>query len=280
MSKTGAEADFRADKIRSALMHGRKKVNYKNYVFDLYGTLVDIRTDEDAPGLWEKLSLFYGFYDACYTPEELKKRYESLVEGEEADLHEAHPEIRIETVFAKLFEEKGAYADMTLAIHAGQFFRILSTEYVRLYDGATELLSGLKNAGKNVYLLSNAQRIFTEYELHLLGIADYFDDIFISSEFGVKKPEQRFFRMLMEKHCLSVGDTMMIGNDGRCDIDGAKSAGMAAFYIHSNISPELSTETGRDASGAQYTIPVYPKADLVLPEMDLKKAAQLLLEKV
>ena len=255
-------------------------MKYENFVFDLYGTLVDIRTDEDAPGLWEKFSLFYGYYDARYTPEELKRSYESLVEGEEADLHEAHPEIQIETVFAKLFEEKGVNADMTLAVHAGQFFRILSTEYIRLYDGAPELLSGLKQAGKKVYLLSNAQRIFTEYELHLLGIADYFDDIFISSEFGVKKPEQRFFRMLMEKHGLSVSDTIMIGNDGTCDIDGAKSVGMASFYIHSNISPELKTETAADASGAMHNIPVYPKADFVLPEMDLKKAAQLLLERV
>ncbi len=33
---------------------------YRNCIFDLYGTLVDIHTDEVKPELWEKLALFYG----------------------------------------------------------------------------------------------------------------------------------------------------------------------------------------------------------------------------
>ena len=37
---------------------------YSNYVFDLYGTLVDIHTEENDPALWQKLALFYGYYDA------------------------------------------------------------------------------------------------------------------------------------------------------------------------------------------------------------------------
>lgn len=41
-------------------------VQYDNYVFDLYGTLVDIHTEEDFPKLWEKLALFFGYYGAIY----------------------------------------------------------------------------------------------------------------------------------------------------------------------------------------------------------------------
>ena len=37
---------------------------YDTCIFDLYGTLVDIRTDENKEELWEKLSLFYAFYGA------------------------------------------------------------------------------------------------------------------------------------------------------------------------------------------------------------------------
>lgn len=46
-----------------------KSRNYKNYIFDLYGTLVDIHTDGEQELLWEKLALFYGYYDAVYEPE-------------------------------------------------------------------------------------------------------------------------------------------------------------------------------------------------------------------
>lgn len=49
-------------------------MKYENYIFDLYGTLVDIHTDEEKTELWEKLAQFYGYYGAVYTAEELKKR--------------------------------------------------------------------------------------------------------------------------------------------------------------------------------------------------------------
>ena len=127
-------------------------MKYENYIFDLYGTLVDIHTDEEKTELWEKLAQFYGYYGAVYTAEELKNAYACLT-GQKEDAHEAHPEIEIEEVFLALFQKKGVQADIELAIHAGQFFRILSTEYIRLYDGAKELLAALRETGKKVYLL-------------------------------------------------------------------------------------------------------------------------------
>ena len=30
---------------------------YQNYLFDLYGTLVDIHTDENDPRLWQRMSV-------------------------------------------------------------------------------------------------------------------------------------------------------------------------------------------------------------------------------
>ena len=125
---------------------------YETCIFDLYGTLVDIRTDEEKPGLWEKLALFYAYHGALYTPDELRNSYRRLTgemtAGQEAlrrDAHEAFPEIRIEEVFQAMFRGKGISADEALVRHAGQFFRILSTDFVRLYDGTKEMLSGSPN---------------------------------------------------------------------------------------------------------------------------------------
>ena len=265
---------------------------YKNYIFDLYGTLVDIYTEEEDPILWKKLALFYGYYDASYAPEELQERYHALVENREFqmkhekvveelqkkdDVHEHHPEVQIEEIFLQLFRDKGVEADRELAVHAGQFFRILSTDYVKLYDGVPELLSALKASGKKVYLLSNAQRIFTEYEMHTLGIAKYFDDILISSVYGVKKPDRRFFELLLEKHHLNVEESVMIGNDAVSDIAGAKSVGLDTVYIHSNISPKLPVEAYVDEDGKQGERTVYPDADYVLEEMNLKKVKKMFL---
>ena len=104
---------------------------YKYCIFDLYGTLVDIRTDEEQDFVWEKLALFYGYYGAHYKPSELKAAYKRLTqeaphlgnEGFSRNInHEAFPEIQIEDVFLSLFKEKSVEADKTLAVHAGAVF--------------------------------------------------------------------------------------------------------------------------------------------------------------
>ena len=45
---------------------------YDNYIFDLYGTLVDIHTNEKKAYLWKKMSLFFGMKGAAYEPKELR----------------------------------------------------------------------------------------------------------------------------------------------------------------------------------------------------------------
>ena len=241
---------------------------YDTCIFDLYGTLVDIRTDENKEELWEKLSLFYAFYGAFYTPEELARSYKRLTgemtaghEELRRDSHEAFPEIRIEEVFRALFEEKGIAPDEPLVRHAGQFFRILSMDFIRLYDGTEEMLSAVKESGRKIYLLSNAQRIFTEYEMNALGITKYFDGIFISSDEGCKKPDLKFFRKLIDTCGIAPERAVMVGNDGICDIEGAKRAGLGTVYVHSDISP------AEDA----------PDADYVLPQMDMEQIRKILL---
>ena len=224
-------------------------MDYEAYAFDLYGTLVDIHTEEDDPILWKKLALFYGYYNALYEPEELKEAYGELVKGKELALkseleeneryaHEASPEIEITEVFAELYRRKGVEADEKLAVHTGQFFRVLSTEYVRVYPNTQKMLESLKKAGKKVYLLSNAQRIFTEYEMHVLDIAKYFDGILISSDYKTRKPDPRFFDAMIEKYQLDPKTTLFIGNDSKTDIAGAQNKGLDTFYVNSNISPK------------------------------------------
>ena len=100
------------------MMKAKLPMTYENYVFDLYGTLVDIRTWEDDEKLWEKMCLFFGYYDAKYNPDELQKAYGKLVKGKEKELkstleqdarysHEASPEIEITEVFRELYTQKG-----------------------------------------------------------------------------------------------------------------------------------------------------------------------------
>lgn len=224
-------------------------LGYDNYVFDLYGTLVDIHTEEGDERLWKQLALFFGYYGALYEPEELQKEYFRIVKGKEQELkmtldtdphyaHESSPEIEICDVFRELYTQKGVEPEEALVIHTAQLFRVMSTDYVRLYDGVREMLKFLKEQGKKVYLLSNAQRIFTAYELKSLDIFKYFDDVLISSDYKTRKPDARFFDCLIKKYDLDVKKSIYVGNDSQNDVLGAKGVGMNTFYVFSNISPQ------------------------------------------
>ena len=68
------------------------------------------------------------------------------------------------------------------------------------------------------------------------------DGIFISSDYGCRKPDVRFYRALMEEQKLDVSQCLMIGNDRHTDIAGAKAAGMATFYMHTNLTPPDQSE--------------------------------------
>lgn len=215
-------------------------MRYTDLIFDLYGTLVDIHTEENDL-VWEKTALYFGFYGAHYTPAELKAAFQSAMAQREAaagQSYECFPDIPFEQVMAQLFRAKGVEdgAD-ALGIHAAQLFRISSIEYVKLYPDVLEALARLRQKGCRLWLLSNAQRIFTAYELRHLGLGQQLDGIYISSDYGCRKPDVRFYRALLEERKLDVERCLMIGNDRYTDIAGAKAIGLSTLYMHTALTP-------------------------------------------
>jgi putative hydrolase of the HAD superfamily len=209
-------------------------------IFDLYGSLVDIHTEEDEK-VWEKTAFYFGFYGARYTGAELKAAFREELnkrEAKEGQSYECFPDIPFEQVMADLFRARGITEQAeTLGINAAQLFRICSLDYVNLYPGALEALKTLREKGCRLWLLSNAQRVFTEYELRHLGLGEQLDGIYISSDYRCRKPDVRFFNALIEEQKLDRAKCLMIGNDLHTDIGGAKAAGLATFYMHSNLTP-------------------------------------------
>lgn len=215
-------------------------MKYTDLIFDLYGTLVDIHTEEDDL-VWEKTALFFGFYGAHYTRDELRAAFRCAMARQEAKAgqsYECFPDIPFELVMEDLFRAKGVtdHAD-TLGIQAAQLFRITSIEYLRLYPGVLDALAMLRGKGYRLWLLSNAQRIFTAYELNAIGLGDQLDGIYISSDYRCRKPDKRFFQALIQERNLDISRCLMIGNDLQTDIAGAAGAGLDTLYMHTNLTP-------------------------------------------
>lgn len=215
-------------------------MTYTDLIFDLYGTLVDIHTEE-SDAVWEKTAIYFGFYGAHYTGPELKRAFEAAIAAREAKAgqsYECFPDIPFETVMAQLFQDRGVTEDSErLGVNAAQLFRILSFDYIRLYPDVPDALALLRAKGFRLWLLSNAQQVFTAYELRHLGLGEQLDGIFLSSDYRCRKPDSRFFRALLESRQLDPGKCLMIGNDRQTDIAGAAALGLATLYMHTGMTP-------------------------------------------
>lgn len=216
----------------------------ENYIFDLYGTLVDIHTDESMPSLWKRMALFYSLQGAEYAWDELHDAYNSAVHEQieqrssrSPGVHMDHVEPDILLVFQSLYAKKGIGLSSDQIENTALIFRTLSMRHIQLYPSAMDALRVLRERKKGVYLLSNAQSAFTIPELRKLELLSCFDGIVLSSDVGVKKPDRAIFEHLLSKFGLRPETCLMIGNDMEADMRGAASVGIAGRYIHTQQSP-------------------------------------------
>lgn len=234
--------------------------DFENYIFDFYGTLAGVHTDEASYPFWEKMAGWYSVFGADYMPEELAEKYRGAVAEEEEKLRVStgcrFPEIKLETVFVRLLleapsrrpAEKFPAPDETRrwAVDTANAFRIASRDYLAPFDGAKELLSLLRAKGKKVYLLSNAQAVFTVPEIERCEMAESFDDIWLSSDHGVKKPEPSFLSCLMKKYKMAPDSTVMIGNDWYADMGVAASCGVFGMWVNSDGRSDAEKAASRE----------------------------------
>ena len=100
-----------------------------------------------------------------------------------------------------------------------------------LIPGARELLEELGNRGHLLALVTNGLKDVQYRRLEKGGILRYFRHVFVSEEMGVQKPQEEFFRRVLEvlggperKDCLVIGDSLS------SDIRGGLNAGIATCW--------------------------------------------------
>lgn len=209
-----------------------------NFLFDLYGTLADIWTDEGKDPLWENFALLLG--ESCGSGKLVRGEYHAICKRYSDARAHRFVEFDLISVFEEMLASRGI--DKKKAPEYARNFRLLSRERLSVFPRVPEMLKGLKDRGAGVYLVSNAQSCFTLDELDELGLTDLFDGILISSDAGVKKPCTEIFDVAFAKFGIAKGKCFYVGNDLHDDVLGASSAGLGTVYIETEQSgryPEL-----------------------------------------
>ncbi|MBQ4252462.1 MAG: HAD family hydrolase [Erysipelotrichaceae bacterium] len=238
--------------------------DYDNYIFDLYGTLIDIHTDETRPLVWQHLAERYNEYGCLWAQDDLRNAYLRMCWEEERKLRQEtdyqNVEIELRRVFIRLFFE-GHWRECGIPLNGklvsqwrrlypmapnavmkrfinSRFiaetaiaFRNDSTEYIRLFENTRRTLTELQKT-KRVFLLSNAQACFTDHEIDKFDLGKYFEKIYLSSNEQVKKPEKQFIMNLMNENMLDPQKTVMVGNDIISDMGSARAVGIDGILLN------------------------------------------------
>lgn len=89
---------------------------------------------------------------------------------------------------------------------------------------------------KQIFLLSNTNRIHVEAferdteRVHGTGLSPFFRQVYYSCDVGMRKPEERIFRHVMERHRLIPEETLFI-DDSPQHVEGAMKAGLVAYHL-------------------------------------------------
>ncbi len=180
----------------------------KNVIFDIGNVLVDFS--------WKQHMMDLGFSGDCI--ERLTHYMVQHPLWDELDLGVRHHS----EVIADMQALSPQYAK-----EIDSYFRNLDG-LVRLRGGSAAWLSGLKERGYGVYLLSNYPDWMFDVHSQEFDFMPYVDGMVVSSRVKVMKPDEGIYRLLLEKYSLRAEECVFI--DDRADnCEAAERLGIRAI---------------------------------------------------
>ena len=200
-------------------------------LFDLYGTLVDIWTDEWDFSTYGTLSQFLSYYEIYYSPEELAAKYQEKT----AEKMLAYPgpfgEIDVFQVFEEILVEGWRkHPERSLVMWLARLFRSLTRKRFGLFEDSLPVLEEL-SGNYQLGIVSDAQWVFSEPEIRMLGLNPFFDTIVLSSRFFVRKPDPQIYAHALRAMRIEPSQALYVGNDPEADIPGPQAIGMPVILI-------------------------------------------------
>ncbi len=222
------------------------KNQLSHILFDLDRTIWDFETNarEAIFDIYQNLELnrHIGSFDQFY------QTYKSVNEQlwEEYREKKRTKENLIDNRFYLAFKEMG-YDNKSAGIRAGKDYLTTSVEKTALFPNAIETLEYLA-AKYQLHIVTNGFRSVQEGKLANSGIKKYFQSLIASEDIGYQKPDVRIFSHTLKTISAKKEDCIMIGDDEKTDIQGAKDAGIDYIWFNPekrkslyNSQPEINT---------------------------------------
>ncbi|MCC7058655.1 MAG: HAD family hydrolase [Burkholderiaceae bacterium] len=226
----------------------------KAVIFDLYGTLIDIETDESMEEIYRAIAHYLGYHGIDLNRRDLRERYYRIMAQQKEACAEEYPEIDVEAIWNTMLRQEGiasAPGRRRLARVLAQLYRAISRKRLQLYPGVVRTLDALRPLYR-LALVSDAQPCFALPEMRAVGLAGYFHPIVISAHHGFRKPDRRLFGKALALMKLAPAEAIYVGNDMFRDVHGAQSSGIRSIFVESNQGVRTYATTCPDGVAAHF----------------------------
>ena len=212
----------------------------KSIIFDLYGTLIDIETDESMEEIYRGIAHFLTYQGVYLHRWEVRDLYYQIMKQQKEQSREEYPEINVESIWSTFLRQEGmkvATARKKLAKTLAHIYRGISRKRLQLYPSVKNVLNKLR-ATYRLALISDAQPCYALPEIQAVGLDGYFDPIIISANYGFRKPDPRLIQDALEIMSLTPAEVIFVGNDMYRDIYGASMLDIKTILFASKQGKE------------------------------------------
>lgn len=226
----------------------------KGLLFDLYGTLIDIDTNEGMEEIYRAVSHYLTYHCIYLRRWEVRDRYYRIMKQQKEARGEEHPEIDVEAIWNEFLMQEGIKSPAIRGQQAkviAHIYRGVSRNRLQLYPNVKRVLNELRS-GYRMALISDAQSCYALPEIRAVGLDGYFDPIIISSYYGYRKPDSRLFRMALERMGLEPYEVIGVGNDMFRDVHGAGILGIKSIFFDSNQGTKTFENVSPDYRVSQF----------------------------
>ena len=208
----------------------------RGLLFDLNGTVIDIRTDEEDYHVYRTTANFLDYHGVRISPAKLKEQFFTLNRQQRKNSPEKYPEFDAVRIFRDIILSTSTPAEnlpSSLETETALVFRAAALRRLEPYPDVRETLNQL-NRDYALAAVSDGQPLWAVPELHSAGLEQFFPFTLISGDLGFRKPDPRMFEIALDRMNLSASEAVFVGNDMFRDIYGAHQVGMKTVFFKSN----------------------------------------------
>ncbi|WP_321515276.1 YjjG family noncanonical pyrimidine nucleotidase [Marinifilum fragile] len=210
-----------------------KNLKYKHIFFDLDRTLWDFNANSEITlnQLYRDYQLQNIFGSFLF--------FKSRFEYHNGKLWNAYYQNRIKKEdlmyrrFYLCLKESGA-DDLDLAKEIAQDFIEISPLQTKTFPKAHETLQQLKEKGYQLHIITNGFNEVQYKKLANCELISYFTEIITSEDAGANKPSPLIFEYALQNTGATTSNSIMVGDDLKTDIAGAKNSNIDQIYFNSN----------------------------------------------